>query len=396
MLKPSLGKQVWSLMTPGHLFVGLTPRRFYSKPIPRDNGGAWFASLDIGVDLNLKTGRIALIFANRAKVQTLLWERIRRDSYESVDGKAGNYYALSTADPLTRKVIEKVRKFLIQEAYDDGEVLDTWMNIPKGMLQYKGDVLYFGYKGKVTQVHSLDQIHRLVLKAVESGRHAWSWSPRNLKVFCHPSGNGMGLAYNPGKGAHAISLHTKLLREYDANSVYRVILHELCHHHREETWPRKAYTAITAHDQQFCNELSKVDEVVAASGDCRYFQDEQWMESAAVQKKIERKHSINWSPDAGYLVFRRIKSGYLRLDWLPRIPGDFPKKTYKIGYDSLKDLLSNFSLREIQRVEVLNQMPEFSSFGKVLGSTTTLAKLMDMLTHVYPRLKFDQLLEVLK
>lgn len=393
--KPTLGKHTWSLMTPGYLFVGLEPKYLYSAPYA-DKGTNYFARLSISTRLNLKTGKLDILLAPDEVAKSEIWAWIRQETPEFKGERQGLYSLLTKADPLTRKVLTVVRKHLVSEKYPKGTILTEHIKLPKGILQRKGDILYFGYKGKVTQVHSLDKVHRLVRDAISAGNRVWGWSPNNLKVFSHSSGNAMGLAYQPGKGAHAISLHTKLLREYDQDSIYRVLLHELCHHHREEAWPRKSITKANAHDEVFCGELSKVDPIVAESGNCRYFREEQWLQSAALVQKKKREKAISYKPKDGYLVLRRVKGGSMRLDWLPEEKGAFRKKVYVVSYESLKKLLSNFTLDQIQKVMVINQTPEHSSFRKSLGDTTTLAQFMNLLTAVFPSHNFERLREALK
>ena len=140
--------------------------------------------------------------------------------------------------------------------------------------------------------HSLEKIAEIVSSAVAKCFNAWNWKPMGLTLNFHKPGRSMGLAYNPGQGDRRISLSTDLISAYDATSVLRVVLHELCHHAREELHQRDPREASSddqgdgGHDAIFCRMLGEVDSAVRENPtSCRFFNDDADPQAVTVSRQ---------------------------------------------------------------------------------------------------------------
>jgi predicted SprT family Zn-dependent metalloprotease len=185
-----------------------------------------------------------------------------------------------------------------------------------------GEVRYDGWADTVRHsAHRFEALHGAVVAAVEACAAAWNWQPTGLTLSFFPGGRAVGLAYQPGRGDRRIALSRELLAKYDITSVKRAILHELCHHAREELFPRpltgysRELAALMSHDEKFCEMLAKVDPVVAADPrSCRYFNDD--MDAEAVKSDASRK-GIVYNAAAGVIHLAPWKRTSVRFRWEP-------------------------------------------------------------------------------
>jgi hypothetical protein len=122
------------------------------------------------------------------------------------------------------------------------QIEDEELGAVPGMSAYPAfaKVAYRGVPGKVYSRTRAD-IHRLTVDALEAGAKAWGgWRPTGLEIQLHKSGNALGIAYAPGDGASSgrtkISLNVELFKHYDDNAIWRVLVHELCHHCHNEKY----------------------------------------------------------------------------------------------------------------------------------------------------------------
>ncbi len=223
------------------------------------------------------------------------------------------------------------------------------------------------YRGVGEKIHSRTRadLHRLVLDAIDAGSKVWgAWRPTGLEIQLHDGKSALGLAYAPGDGARKghtkISLNKMLLREYDDNAIWRVLVHELCHHcHNEkyhsipvpaewqEAWKahredkktqvvlKKARPGqlenIDSHPPSFVFLLSKADPKVTIAEfnkgiwfveqqDTALIAELQQKRAERGKRKEEALAKVSYLPTAGRLVaFTRGKVGYSRsiLQWVP-------------------------------------------------------------------------------
>jgi hypothetical protein len=254
-------------------------------------------------------------------------------------------------------------------------------------------VTYRGFeKARKRSAHTLAQLHGQVVRALAAARQAWGWGPRALEVSFHETGRAYGLAYAPGSEASKalcrVSLSHKLLRDYDLASAWRVLVHELCHHYREEAWPRTRATKSTSHDERFCEALAKVDPVVGSDPQaCRFFTDEE--APGVVAKKRERKAkreaNITWAPNAGTLWLHRLQSGKLRIEWAPA-PGLSWKYMQPVGDDSLLELAQRFAPADWPLVRVRTGDQALAASGSAYARAANLAELLDGLLARFAKL----------
>jgi hypothetical protein len=179
----------------------------------------------------------------------------------------------------------------------------------------------------------------------------------------------MGLALDPGSGKHVISLSQTLLSDYDIATVGRVIAHELCHHYREENWPRVRSRFIDdAHDARFATELAKIDPLVSLDR-CQYFDAKS-----------------NELPE-GRMLFR-IK-GNLNFIWRPKkgrqtVIGAHPETLAANAYR-----IPGFSAGlKIHLDGKVAQRPEFARLAK--DGAVPLGQLIELLAVQYPSLPWDK------
>ena len=164
--------------------------------------------------------------------------------------------------------------------------------------------------------HTANALAQIVGDAVAVCAKAWGgWKPDGLTVSFHSSRKAMGLAYAPGNGDRRISLNERLLTSYDAISIARVVLHELCHHAREEQQPRERFKGYNSHDPLFCSMLVLVDAELAANPKrCRFFVDEQ--DDGVVAASSAAK-GIVYAAGVGLLRIGVSPNRKMRMRWEP-------------------------------------------------------------------------------
>lgn len=211
-----------------------------------------------------------------------------------------------------------------------------------------GDIRIDGFRAVERKTaHSFDAISKMLLRAVAECHRAWGWKATGLVVTFHASARAMGLAYNPGAGDRRISLSFSMLEKYDIGSVERTTLHELCHHAREEMFPRKRSTgrgrAAEAHDAQFCAMLAEVDPTVAANPrSCRFFTD---AADPAVVAETAKARGVVFSAAAGTLVVdlrTTARRGRWAWKWEPNQRGRWPSKFVQLSTSELVAFLLQF------------------------------------------------------
>lgn len=235
-----------------------------------------------------------------------------------------------------------------------------------------GPITYTGYKA-TTGKYTLDDIHAIVADAIVAGTAVWAWQgdrgtwkPSNLEVMLHSGKQAMGLAFAPGTGhernKRTISLNEILFRLYDRESIWRVVIHELCHHYRDEVFAPRDTDLATAerlrqavaehsakgyrikvetlgtHDSVFVRELARVDPKVAAdpyAGICfNEYADPSLVadaKAASEAKTAKREAAIDWRPEAGRLWVNRLKDGTFSLYWISLAEGGFKVKIGLLG-----------------------------------------------------------------
>jgi hypothetical protein len=234
-----------------------------------------------------------------------------------------------------------------------------------------GPIRYTGFSQKVG-AYELREIHDTVCDAITAhlGKWAWRtspptpWKPSNLEIMLHSGNKAMGLAFAPGTGRVAnkrtISLNDRLLKQYDLKSTWRVIIHELCHHYRDEAFAGndadqatsdmlrlavvshvskaqasggykaarsvqlQAMQTLRTHDAVFVRELAKVDPAVAADAYAGIVFNEYADPSLVAQqtaKKEARLAKVSWHPNDGQLWIDRLKDGSGVIYWVPLTGG---------------------------------------------------------------------------
>lgn len=220
-------------------------------------------------------------------------------------------------------------------------------------------VVYTGFEAiKRRSAHSLEALHKIMLQAIADTQTAWpGWTPDNLDIRFHDTSHAFGLAFAPGEGDRKISLHVELLSKYDAKSIWRVIVHEMCHHWREERWPRQRTGIVTneAHDERFCEQLGMIDEQVRSDQKaCRLFIDtaDPSIVASIEAKKARTVVEPTWTPDAGKLLFDRLKSGEMKIDWVPNPGFKWHRWSRKISDVSILELMGHFAPADWRKVRV--------------------------------------------
>lgn len=177
-----------------------------------------------------------------------------------------------------------------------------------------GTIRYDGWAPLAKRsAHTLDALHRSIDDAVRKARAVWGWAAEGLVVAFHSGRRALGLAYNPGAKDRRISLNEVLLEKYNLDSIHRTVLHELCHHAREEMHPRVRrrgrgrLAQLDAHDAKFCEMLGQVDPLVAGSQQqCQFFNDEE--DVSAVSASAAAKGTA-YTAASGSLEFVRLRHG---------------------------------------------------------------------------------------
>lgn len=223
-------------------------------------------------------------------------------------------------------------------------------------------VTFVGF-GKKVGAYEFAKIREIVSKSVRLCVETWGWSPGNLQLSLIAKSRAMGMAYEPGTGAESgirrVSLSRDLFARFDANSIHRTLIHELCHHYREETWPRKRTIGFNSHDDRFCAELGRVDPVVRDAKSCTFFDDDvdaSLVDAAKAKKDAARaKHEagITWAPNAGMVLVDRLKSGKIKMGWHSRPGFSWRPLVEEVNDMTLSALLKRFAPAQWREVEVV-------------------------------------------
>jgi len=227
------------------------------------------------------------------------------------------------------------------------------LRLAQGSVRSADGITYEGFVGATIKVHGFDTIARTVAQSVALCKAAWDWEPKHLRVLVHTAGRAMGLAYNPGKGDHRISLNRRLLTDFDTMSLARVVLHELCHHYRDERFPKSA----DSHDAVFCRELGKVDLVVANDPrGCQFFSDEVWEESTVVQARKTKQAALlkaeNYDPEQGMILVRVRSDNRLTWDWIPHSGKGFRRRGVPLSPKHMREAFGSLPSSVKLRIQV--------------------------------------------
>jgi predicted SprT family Zn-dependent metalloprotease len=218
----------------------------------------------------------------------------------------------------------------------------------------RGGIVYWNFGAPELKSHSLETVHKTVAQSIDLCQDMWKWHCRRPRVLAFTGGNAMGLAFNPGAGNHKIGLNRRLLQDYDTMSIFRTLIHEWCHHAREEKAPRgRAAFDADSHDEMFCEMLKQVDPVVRDSAkDCVFFTDQVDPNMAAVKAREAARTKVTYTPDAGRVVIRLLKNGIIKMDWVSK-GGTWRKVVQNLNGYTLRELADHFTDAQLYEVEVV-------------------------------------------
>lgn len=194
---------------------------------------------------------------------------------------AGDFVILSGPEGLSlddQRLFGMGRRLALRQAKHERQQRSS------SMMAATGDAVeYVGFEAVPSSSrYGLADLHSVVSDSLAHARAQWGWSAP-LRIEFHRKGNAMGTSIGPGLDVdkpRRISISTRLLRSCSLTGVRRVVLHELCHHYREERWPRylsgydKEEHAVQSHDDLFCQALNEVDPAAGRPDHCRYFYDD--------------------------------------------------------------------------------------------------------------------------
>jgi hypothetical protein len=230
-----------------------------------------------------------------------------------------------------------------------------------------GPITYTGITRKVG-AYTLEALHAILVKSVADCIAVWTWrsagnpawKPTGLEVMLHDGRRALGLAFAPGSGRETnkrtISLNKVLLEKYDAHSIWRVVVHEICHHYRDEAFGGnevepaerdtllqtvKAHIAaqslghravaqweqvLRTHDATFVRELGRVDpkitENLITGMVFTEYVDQSLVAELAAKRAARKVKPVSWSPSDGRIYMDRLKStGRFSVWWLPLTTG---------------------------------------------------------------------------
>lgn len=226
-----------------------------------------------------------------------------------------------------------------------------------------GPITYTGYGARVGR-YDVEDIHDIVVKAITDSLPHWSWQggrgpwrPTHLEVMLHSGKSSLGLAFAPGTGhernKRTISINELMFRLYSADAIWRVVVHEICHHYRDEVFARNEADLATSerlrqsvalhagsgqrvraetlntHDSVFVRELAKVDKKVDAdpyAGICFNEYADPSLVADAKAAKEAKMAKIDWRPEAGRIWIDRLKSGKFSMWWV-----ELSGRKHKVG-----------------------------------------------------------------
>lgn len=250
--------------------------------------------------------------------------------------------------------------------------------ISKGRTVEHGITFIIGFE-RVHSAHSFKEFTRIVDSALGTAKRVWGWNPKRLAIGFHHSQKTHGASYTVSKKigdvkAKHITLSHRLLAEFDAASIYRTLMHELCHIYRRAKFEHKDKIANKGHDEIFCRELGKVDPIVKNDQKaCRYKKDK------------PRLPFKNMAPSKGFLLIAVDKKK--RTNILIWIPNKGRERSAPMDDHTMAVVLEGVDRKHWAHIKVQNE-----SEGKVPG---TLLKLAQWLTKHHKK-KFARTAAVLK
>lgn len=337
-------------------YLVLVPLYHKRPPLLPDDQGAERYSQPVAVLFkkqvgDMKPGAVALVglpgSLTATSIQWLLQGLNKQPNTSFSNTRADRYPATATLDANEKNLLATLKKGLKEDRVRAGSAYATRMTYKQDTGTTLSGVTYH-LEPKDLKTHSLDDIHGVVQAALTDARTTWNWRPKDLRIYAFGgTSRVMGRAYNPGQGDHRVSLNRKLLNNYDLAGIARVVIHELCHHYREERWPRnpRVFKTQGAHDSRFCSELAKIDPLVNENN-CEVFDDvtaavggsEKLPPGVLTAKLLKTKFKLIWIPDKGKDIVFELSPA--ELDALVmRYPGD-PKQA--VVYDHPA---SKFSMR---------------------------------------------------
>jgi hypothetical protein len=274
-----------------------------------------------------------------------------------------------------------------------------------------GPITYTGYSARVGH-YDIEDIHDIVTKAVTDALPHWSWQgdrgpwkPTNLEVMMHGGKKTLGLAFAPGTGRErnkrTISLNELMFKLYSAEAIWRVVVHELCHHYRDEVFAPRDTDLATAerlrqsvaahqakgmrfitetlgtHDSIFVRELAKVDKKVDAdpyAGICfNEYADASLVADAkaAAEAKMAK---IDWRPEAGRIWIDRLKTGQFSMWWVELSGGK-----HKVGM--LSNATMNALIVRIHGAAAAGAAPDNASAQRTMATVVTLSDTWPFITN---------------
>jgi hypothetical protein len=286
-----------------------------------------------------------------------------------------------------RSIAVKLIKRYGIDAVGKGEAVDAAATSPLKALPslFANDqVGYLDFNSvKRSSAHSLDALHALVLKAQDTAQRVWwGWTATNLQIQFHES-KSMGAAWEPGNPANAshgrrICLNRKLLAQYDAHSIWRVIIHELCHHFREES-ERRVLTSDNAHDGVFCRMLTLADPEAVGS-QCQFFEAAPDPSLVSVSARARGKQPV-FDPALGTLLISAVESGGVRMQWISKTPDlKWSSQVLPVSDGSILEMLKRFAPSTWGDVEVTK------GARMNITSVTSLGTFVAYLLKAYPHL----------
>lgn len=314
--------------------------------------------------------------------------------YIPKDAKAQAVRALSTVTSEYRPAVEWARKDIARRSRlpaDDPGALQLMVGYDteapeEAVVRFPGPfgpITYSGF-GKKVGHYTMEQIHEICAKAVADGSAVWAWrtsppttwKPSGLEIMLHGGSAALGLAFAPGTGKdtnkRTVSLNKKLFEFYDAHATWRVMVHELCHHYRDETFAKNEvepqereallaairadlaksprggmwwHNILSTHDATFVRELGRVDPKIKESAISGIlfteYADPSLVAEVAKKKELRRQAAkpIIWDGTQGRLYVDRTKT-HFSLWWIPLTKGDW--KPAKLGTSMVSGSINHF------------------------------------------------------
>lgn len=247
----------------------------------------------------------------------------------------------------------------------------------------RGPIQYTGYE-HLPESFPIERLHAILSKAVTACEAVWTWQsagyppwqPSRLEVMHHAGNRAMGLAYAPGSGKdparkRVISLNARLFQFYDDHAIWRVVVHELCHHYRDEVFTSRDVDPDTAnrlrqaivayrsagkrlddrvlgtHDSVFIRELGRVDAKVPEDpvgglvfteyADPSLIAEITGRKTARAAKQAA---AVSRVPTDGRVYINRRKDGYFTVYWMPLQKGRWKPPSMTLSLTTYRDFIT--------------------------------------------------------